>query len=409
MNPHSSASSRSSSRIATRCALLLLGAVALLAACTPPPVVCPSGIELLNTDVDAGAGWRYDYYVNHDQPCSESGEQTFMVGTRLTDDASQPAPLWAYLHGGGVGYYQDGAPMPNAVNKTQEPANRLKSHLKGGLADRVKESPAGFRMLAVSMCSHDTYAGFNSPDPGNDTPYEGQVGVPTTGGSSALAAIHFVEQRYATDDVVLAGGSAGSAGAMNVGYWMEQHGEKPTAIVADSGVVNAHFAATQSAIGPTLPDGTNNECYRSDEALAAIPARWDPAFQTLDAQHHLRLTSGQLTVPLMHVWNTNDSNQCGARLVDCQLPDGTTQVMGSTQCENRPIHDAIVALPASRHSVDFEVCVDKPGLNYPEDCDWHVPTQTNDVPNTRAAAGSPERDHNGFVMAWVEERVQATP
>lgn len=375
----------------------------LVASCLPPTAPEPTGIE--HVDTSTADGWTYDYYINHDAPCSESGEQTFVIGTRTTSNSATAAPLWTFLHGGGAGYYSNGQPMPNARNKTEESFEALKAHLMDGLIGRVKEAPENFRLLAVSMCSHDTYAGNNSFDPGNDTAYKGRVGVPTTGLSSTLAAIDFVRLNYATNDVVLHGGSAGSVGTFHVGYWMQVHGDAPTAIIADSAVLNAEWQRAQPA---ALPDGSPNKCYRSPEEQAGIVGRWDPLFQTPDDQGHRRIELNQLTVPVMHVWDTNDFNQCGGRPMQCPLPDGSVIAMGSAQCNNRPIHDAIEALPASRSSRDFEVCVDKPGAQAPEDCDWHVPTQTDGV-NTYAPAGSPDRDYNGVILQWAEQLVNATP
>jgi hypothetical protein len=387
-------------------ALSAIVSIGLVGSCTPPnqPEPPRSGIEPAGSSSDGT--WRYDFYVNHDAPCSESGEQTFLVATREGSDPDATTPLWTFLHGGGAGYYTpDGDPMPSAANKQQEDASRLHSKLVGGLVGRAKESPSVFRFLAVSMCSHDTYAGYNTPDPGNDTRYEGQKGVPTTGLSATVAAIDWVKANYPTSDVVLHGGSAGAVGTFHVGYWMQVHGQAPAAIIADSAVINAHWQDAQNVIGDRLPDGSPNRCYRTPEAMAGIPARWDPLFRTDDDQAHRRLELDQLTVPVMHVWSTNDSNQCGSRLMDCPLPNGSTVTLGSTQCNNRPIHDAIEALPPSRHSVDLEVCVDRPGATHPEDCDWHVPTQTDDTPNTKVPAGHPERDYNGLILDWAEARL----
>lgn len=385
-------------------ALALVAGIAV--SCVPPgPQPPKTGIEPAGSEtVD---GWRYDFYVNHDAPCSESGAQTFLVATDVDSVSTDAAPLWTFLHGGGAGYYsENGAPMPNDRNKRQEDAQGLFGKLDGGLVGRAKNSPEAFRFLAVSMCSHDTYAGNYTLDPGNDTIYQGQQGVPTTGLAATVAAINWVKANYTTTEVVLHGGSAGSVGTFHVGYWMQENGQAPAAMVADSAVINTLWQNEQNNIGPVLPDNSENRCYRSPEAMERIPGRWDPLFQTEDDQAHLRISSGQLTVPVMHVWSTNDFNQCGSRSMDCPLPGGAFEVMGSAECNNQPIRDAIVAQNDERF-VDFEVCVDRPGQNYSENCDWHVPTQTDGVPNTYANPGEPERDYNGVILGWVEARVAA--
>ena len=47
------------------------------------------------------AGWPYDSYRNPTYPYSISGDQTFVVGTRVGSSASTTSPLWVWLHGGG--------------------------------------------------------------------------------------------------------------------------------------------------------------------------------------------------------------------------------------------------------------------------------------------------------------------
>lgn len=46
-------------------------------------------------------GWRYDYYRNNAYPCSISGYQTFVIGTKVGSSASASAPLFVWMHGAG--------------------------------------------------------------------------------------------------------------------------------------------------------------------------------------------------------------------------------------------------------------------------------------------------------------------
>jgi hypothetical protein len=81
-------------------------------------------IDLVST-VEEG-GWKWDFHRNRSYPCSISGYQTFLIGTRIGSDPTAAAPLWVRMHGGGVGWFDEtGAPMPTAGNKTEESRTKL--------------------------------------------------------------------------------------------------------------------------------------------------------------------------------------------------------------------------------------------------------------------------------------------
>lgn len=90
----------------------------------------------------------------HRVPCSVSGYQTFTVATKVEQSPTVATPLWAYLHGGGVGYFSpDGTPQPSAGQKVEEnPATQV-ANLTKGLNGQIRSHTVGCRMLAVSMCT----------------------------------------------------------------------------------------------------------------------------------------------------------------------------------------------------------------------------------------------------------------
>src|SRR4051812_33614000 len=107
--------------------LTVIALIALVTAACVPPLSTKgdtSSIQLISTkDLN---GWRYDAYRNTAYPCSVSGYQTFVIGTKQGSSASAPGPLWAYMHGGGAGYFDAaGNPIPNANQKTEEGASSL--------------------------------------------------------------------------------------------------------------------------------------------------------------------------------------------------------------------------------------------------------------------------------------------
>jgi hypothetical protein len=114
-------------------------------------------------------GWKFDYYRNSAYPCAISGFQTFVIGTKVGSSAAEARPLFTHMHGGGAGYFDAaGKPVPNSNVKVEESAASLTQKLtNNGLFGKVRADAAGFRMLAVSYCSHDLYAGLNSTDPHN--------------------------------------------------------------------------------------------------------------------------------------------------------------------------------------------------------------------------------------------------
>ena len=167
--------------------LLLALVVVVATACVPLATPADtSRIESMGTTtVD---GWRYDAYRDRGYPCSISGYQTFVIGTKVGASATEPHPLFVYMHGGGVGYFDaDGNPVPGPGQKVEESGTSLTNRLtNNGLLGRIRQDPAGFRTLAVSYCSHDLYAGSVTPDPHNPnlTPEGGSR--PTTGLPSTI-------------------------------------------------------------------------------------------------------------------------------------------------------------------------------------------------------------------------------
>src|SRR3954469_15909037 len=87
-----------------------------------------AGITLVSSSTSGG--WKYDYYRNASYPCAVSGYQTFVVGTKVGSSDTTPSPLWAFMHGGGAGYFDaQGQPIPGKGQKTEESAASLTTHL----------------------------------------------------------------------------------------------------------------------------------------------------------------------------------------------------------------------------------------------------------------------------------------
>jgi hypothetical protein len=377
---------------------VLAAVLAVLAVACTPPLSTPgntSSVQFVSTTTTGG--WNYDYYRNTAYPCSVSGYQTFVIGRKVGSSATTARPLWAFMHGGGAGYFdENGNPVPNANQKREESAGSLVPHLaNNGLLGKVRADAAGFRTLAVSYCSHDVYAGANSPDPHNpNTTPDGKPRT-TNGLLATKAAIAYAKSLYPTTKVFLHGTSAGSAGTFGVAWSMQQEGVAPAGAVADASIINVEALQAGFAAGICTDD---NDPAR----LSGIAGRVHPDLANIDNEPDKLVSSGRLTVPLLHIWNHGDQNTCGAASVSCPLRDGSHVTLGINDCIHEPMRRAIAALGAGSRSMNFPVCVDTDAT---PDCSTHVVTTR---PNAQNTDPSTPADYLTGMMMWVHARLADT-
>lgn len=349
-------------------------------------------IELVGTTtVD---GYEFEQYRNLDYPCSISGYQTFVIGTKVGSSGTETKPLWVRMRGGGVGWFDsDGTPQPTAGNKSEESAATSIGFLNpNGLMRLVREDPVGFRLVSVSMCNHDIYSGGDQPDPNNPNTLPDGSGRTVNGLFATKAAVQFALDRHPTSKFFLHGTSAGSAGALAVAWGLEAQGIPPAGAVADSGVVNAEWEQAQHDQGTCGGEG------RTPEQIAAIRARAQWQLAKIENEPDKLVTRGNLTVPLVHTWSSADPNVCGATPMSCPLRDGSTQTLGSADCIHEPLRAAIAGLEPSSRSLNLRVCVTPQGG---EPCATHVVTNRNRL-NTDPGAPA---DYNGAIFDWVQARL----
>lgn len=355
-----------------------------------------SNIQVAETTTQGG--WSYTRYRNLAYPCAISGYHSFVIGTKVGSSASATRPLWVKMRGGGAGWFDtDGTPLPSAGVKTEESMSQQLGFDTPGLMADVKAGPQGFRTLIVSLCSHDIYGGNENYDPYNPNLTPEGRNRPTSGLAATKAAIQFTQAAYPTDDYFLHGTSAGGVGVYHVAWSLQQQGIPPTGMVSDSGVLNQ---AWQRYIAENGIPGGSAGCQKTTEergygVLGRIARTvGDPANEP-----DLLVSSGRLTVPVVHVWNHADNNVCGAALIPCPLRDGTTPTMQSADCNHAPISIAIDALPASARSRAMGVCVEGGDAAVP--CDRHVVTSTSEL-NTDP---SEPADFQAAIYAWVLDRL----
>src|SRR5205807_322974 len=94
--------------------LIVSGVVVFAVSACSPPLETPGDVSSVQLVSSSNLnGWKYDYYRNNAYPCSISGFQTFVIGTKIGSSTAAPAPLWTFMHGGGAGYFDtNGNPIP---------------------------------------------------------------------------------------------------------------------------------------------------------------------------------------------------------------------------------------------------------------------------------------------------------
>jgi hypothetical protein len=375
--------------------LIVCGLLVLAVSACSPPLETPGDVASVQLVSSTNLnGWKYDYYRNKAYPCSISGYQTFVIGRKIGSSATAPAPLWTFMHGGGAGYFDtNGNPIPGTGQKIEESATSLRTHLtNNGLLASVRADAAAFRTLAVSYCSHDVYAGANTPDPHNpNTTPDGKPRT-TNGVLSTKAAVQYARDHYPTTKTFLHGGSAGSAGTFGVAWSMQLQGIAPAGVVADASVVN------REAFDAAFAQGVCAD--KNDPArLDPVTARVHPALGDIDNEPDKLVADGRLTVPLMHIWNHGDVNTCGAVAIACPRRDGSHVTMGVTDCIHEPMRAAIAAQGPGSRSTNLPVCVDADAT---PDCSTHVVTNKPGLVNTDPATPA---DYLGAIMGWVHARL----
>jgi hypothetical protein len=372
--------------------LLALGLAAALTGCLPAPGSTNQVVQIDSRDVN---GWHFDYFENRAYPCSIRGYQTFAIGTKIGSSAAAARPLWVKMRGGGVGWFSDdGTPQPTAGQKSEVDLTRLLTFDDGGLTAKVKAAPEGFRLLLVSMCSHDIYGGTNQLDPHN--PYTTPDGKPrrTNGLISTKAAIQYARAAFPTTKFFLHGTSAGGAGTFNVAYGLQQQGLPPAGLISDSGVVDVAWQQAVADQGTCPAD-------REPKDVAAIAARIDPVLADPDNQPDLLVSRGELTVPIVHVWNHGDHNVCGSTPMACPLRNGQTITLGAADCAHENLRRAIAGLGPSSTSMNLPVCVAAAKDSAPP-CDRHVVTTVPHGVNTDPASPA---DYEAAILSWVRARL----
>ena len=353
-----------------RTAALLAGLALALAACTPtggPSTTAPTSttastttttteapagsitLEDSRTETIGGQEFRFDYFRNSAHDCAESGDFTFLVA-EPADEPDTEAPLWVYLHGGGVGHYlPDGSYVGPTGNLTEASFDTLLLQRLGSNIRRadgsVKDSTItcrmseGWRILVPSMCDHDLHSGEGTDYPEN--PNHGPDGTTVDGLLANTDALTHVVGERPTSNVVLHGTSAGSVGAFSLAYSLHEEGIDVNGAVLDSYIITPRLETLLDA--GVLPQ--QQDVGFDHQAVVDKVGRF--ADITLGFSPEAVVTDGFDAVPLLDVVGTADDTCAG------QLPavPGIEPFTNNCRYVHGALADAIAAQTDGPHDV----------------------------------------------------------
>ena len=260
----------------------------------------------------AGLDLDIDFYRNSAYQCGISGNYTFMVLNPANGSADDEAPLWVYLHGGGVGHFDDKGNYYGVLNQTANTFNveetfpkllnimEVRTQTPGGapenntLTRRVQE---GYRMLVVSMCDHDLYSGLGTAYPDNPNP-DAQV----NGMQATMSAVDYVVANYPTTEVWAHGTSAGSSGVYNLAMSFAAEGINLTGAVPDSIFPTPRAVPLTAAYG-----GDPSSPYQLGfDPEAVVEKMGFYGDLSRNAYPEARIAAGFTDVPFLFVGGRND-------------------------------------------------------------------------------------------------------
>ncbi|QFU76251.1 hypothetical protein EY643_11585 [Halioglobus maricola] len=273
-----------------------------------------SGIALADqaTLSRAGMDFDMDFYRNSAYACGLSGNYTFMVFNPGNGSADDEAPLWVYLHGGGVGHFDEQGNYYGVLNQTVETWNNEESFgdlqeilstrtsqngqlINNTLIRRIQES---YRLLVVSMCDHDLYSGLGTPYPNNPNPDAEVNGMQAT-----MSAVDYTVANYPTTEVWAHGTSAGSTGVYNLTMSFAAENTYLTGTVPDSAIVTPNGDPLIEAYNGE--PGSNNQPGLDRDAVAEKMGFYGD-FEN-KAYAEARISAGFDEVPMLFVGGQNDA------------------------------------------------------------------------------------------------------
>lgn len=320
-------------------------------------------VETRTVSLNNNTSWELNFYRNEAYTCGLSGNYTFFV-MEPTNNPGAEAPLWTYLHGGGYGWFDENQVYQAVKNLTQDTWNHEESfddlidkHLVGNTMrnDQVMDSTLtrriqeGYRILLVSMCDHDVYAGRGAPYPNNPNPNGGERQV--NGLQATMAALDYTVANYPTTHVFAHGTSAGSLGAFAMSQGYAEEGVYLTAIVADS------WAFTPPRIFEMHETLVGVEGYVFNEGSDLRGDGMDKIgydYLGLGIYPEAVIEGGFVEVPSMFIIGENDPGCGGYRNGILQtIPQAAAEGLSNCGWQYDGLREAIANQPNSPHVFDL--------------------------------------------------------
>ena len=307
------------------------------------------------------SSWQINFYRNEAYTCGLSGNYTFFVMEPANNPGAE-APLWAYLHGGGYGWFDENQVYQAVKTQTQDTFNHeetfddlIDNHLvhntmrndevmDSTLTRRIQE---GYRVLLVSMCDHDNFVGRGTPYPNNPNGGERQV----NGLQATMAAMDYTVANYPTTNVFAHGTSAGSLGVFAMSQAYTEEGAHLAAIVADSWAFTPPrifdmFDALVGVEGYVFNEGADLET----DGMAKIG--YD--YLGLGIYPEAVIEGGFVEVPSMYIIGENDPGCGGYRggILEA-IPQAAAAGLSNCAWQYDDLRDAIANQPDSPHIFDL--------------------------------------------------------
>jgi|GEM_PF-444385 len=310
-----------------------------------------------------GKSLKLDFYRNNAYSCGVEGYHTFFVMSPVNEtEPDFEAPLWAYLHGGGFGWYDEDH-VYNTVNSMtyitwndEETFQQLiDQQLKvqtmnnqGDLMDSTmtRRIQDGYRLLVTSMCDHDLHSGRGAPDLNN--PHLPNGNAPQVNGlQAAMSAVDFTSDTYATNQVIAHGTSAGSIGVFNMAQAYVEEGIYLTAVVADSWSTTSRAADTFDNFagvdgypfngGDLRVDGLRKLGFDSEALLNPVT----------------KINNGFTEVPTMFIIGEKDPACAGTRYGLLPMQEAIDAGLGNCAWQYQLLGEAVDNQPNSPHVFDL--------------------------------------------------------
>ena len=275
-----------------------------------------SAISLVQEHTQAGLGgsWEVDYYVNSAYSCGLSGSQSFLIVEPRNNPGTE-APLWIFLHGGGVGYFdanQNYHTMKSASGPIFNDQETFDYLLNDTILSQVFDNSAavidstikrrldeGYRVLVPSMCTHDLYSGLGTPYPNT-----ANTDTKTNGLQATMAAIDYTVANFPTSDVFAHGASAGSAGVFPLALAYNQQNVNLTGIVLDSYLITPRLLPLFAAIAGHASFPFDAQ-FDPQAVIEKVGYFSDTA--QYDAYPEAQISSGFRAVPILYIAGKQDS------------------------------------------------------------------------------------------------------